>query len=261
MDLVELRFRSEELKKDVCVNIILPGIYKAAEQLEAESVKVLYLLHGLSGDYKSWMAKTAIDRYATARRIAVVMPDADRSWYTDTAYGLNYFTFLTEELPRVIHTYFRGLSKRPEDTYIGGLSMGGYGATKAALTYPENYAGFFALSGAFDVWADKRLNMWEEWRSIFGFDLQSPQELYGTKHDVFALAKKLQEEGKTFPPFYMWCGESDGESLLSSNRRFHALLEEMGIDHVYEETEGNHSWKWWDLHVQDALNHLMGPVD
>ena len=261
MDLVDLRFRSEALGKDVSVSIILPGIYKGAEQLATESVKVLYLLHGLSGDHKSWMAKTAIDRYATTRRLAVVMPNADRSWYTDTAGGLKYFTFLTEELPRVIHTYFRGLSKRPEDTYIGGLSMGGYGAAKAALTYPENYAGFFTLSGAFNIWAEKRLNIWDEWRSIFGFDLQSPQELIGTKHDVLALARKLHEEGKPFPAYYMWCGESDGESLLDSNRQMHGLLEEMGVEHVYEETEGNHSWKWWDLHVQDALNYLLGPVE
>ena len=259
MDLVDLRFRSEALGKDVSVSIILPGIYKGAEQLATESVKVLYLLHGLSGDHKSWMAKTAIDRYATTRRLAVVMPNADRSWYTDTAGGLKYFTFLTEELPRVIHTYFRGLSKRPEDTYIGGLSMGGYGALKAALTYPEKYAGVFSLSGGLDIWSDRRWKMYEEWRSIFGFDLKEPSQLAGPDHDVFGLVRKRHEEGAKLPELYSWCGTSDG--LLEVNRQFHEELDNLGIKHLYEEGEGNHSWKWWDLHVQDALNYLLGPVE
>jgi len=259
MDLVDLRFRSAALGKDVSVSIILPGIYKGAEQLATESVKVLYLFHGLSSDHRSWMTKTGIDRYATTRRIAVVMPNADRSWYTDTAYGMKYFTFVTEELPRVVHTYFRGLSKLPEDTYVGGFSMGGYGAMKAALTYPENYAGCFSLSGGFDVWSEQRWPREGEFRSIFGFDLKEPAQLAGTDHDVFGLVRKRHAEGAKLPEIYSWCGVSD--FLLDVNRQFHEELDSLGIKHLYEESEGNHSWKWWDLHVQDALNYLMGPVE
>jgi len=261
MPVIDFRYRSVVLNRDVHATIVLPEVTKAEEALKAGTVPVLYLLHGLSGDHKSWMYKTSIERYATARRMAVVMPNADRSWYTDGAHGLKYFTMIAKELPEFMHLYFRVLSKRPEDTFIGGLSMGGYGAMKIALTYPENFAGCFALSGAFDIWSDKRWKMWDEWRSIFGFDLQKPQDLYGTKHDVFALARELKASGKKIPEIYMWCGESDGESLLGANRSFHALLDEIGIEHVYEESEGNHSFKWWDLHIQDAFNYLMGTVE
>lgn len=261
MALFDMRYRSAALGKDVSLIVVIPEVAKAEQALKDGTVKTLYLLHGLSGDNKSWMCKTAIERYATARRIAVVMPNADRSWYTDTAYGMKYFTFITQELPEIMHLYFRVLSKRPEDTYIGGLSMGGYGALKAALTYPEKYAGCFSLSGGLDIWSERRWKAYDEWRSIFGFDLQNPADLAGTDHDVFALARKRKAEGVTLPEIYMWCGESDGESLLGANRKLHEEMEQLGVKHQYDESEGNHSWKWWDLHVQDALNYLMGYLE
>ena len=95
----------------------------------------------------------------------------------------------------------------------------------------------------------------DEWRGIAGFDLRSVAELKGTKHDIFALAKQLIEEGKPFPKLYMWCGEQD--TLIEHNDRFHALLNDLSVEHVYETSEGDHSWRWWDLHIQDAMRYLF----
>lgn len=259
MAFFEMRFHSDVLKTGVTVNVLLPEQAKTLIGMDTRSegtYKTLYLLHGLSDDNTIWMRRTSIERYAAEHGIAVVMPNVGRSWYTDTAYGAKYFTFVTEEVPRVCRSYFRGMSDKREDNMIAGLSMGGYGAVKAALRCPEKFGGCASLSGAFDIFAPRRLNIFDEWKGIFDFDLEDPEQLRGSIHDVYALARKNAEEGIPFPKMYLWCGESDG--LLCANREMHDLLDELQVPHAYEESEGNHSWKWWDLHIQDALRYLLG---
>lgn len=258
MAFCELRFHSDALGRAVSVNVILPEEAKTLIGMRtgaAASYKTLYLLHGLSDDHTIWERRTSIERYATERGIAVVMPNGGRSWYTDMANGARYFTFITEELPRACRGFFRGMSDRREDNFIGGLSMGGYGAVKAALTCPEKYAGCICLSGALDVPTFGQRFDLGEWRGIFGYDLTGFEQLRGTRHDVFALAEGNKREGKPFPRLYMWCGYDD--QLIECNRQFHALLDTLGVEHAYEEGEGNHSWHWWDLHIQDGMNYIL----
>ena len=255
MAFLELNYRSAVLKRWISVNVVLPEIAgKSAEEASAE-YKTLYLLHGLSDDHTGWIRRTGIERYASEYGIAVIMPGVERSWYTDTADHAPYFTFITQELPAVCRGYFRGMSAKREDTFIAGLSMGGYGAIKAALSFPEQYSGCAALSGALDIASLTRIIDLAEWRGIFGFDLESAAELKDTKHDIFRLARNNHKEGLPFPKLYFWCGQQD--KLIHCNRDFHELMNELGVVHSFEESEGNHSWKWWDLHIQDALRYLL----
>ncbi len=259
MAFFEMRYHSDALKVGVSVNVIIPERAKTLIGMTsggADTYKTLYLLHGLSDDHTIWMRRTSIERYAAEYGIAVVMPSVGRSWYTDTAYGANYFTFVTQELPRVCRGFFKGMSDKREDTFIAGLSMGGYGALKAALCCPETFGGCASLSGAFDIFAPRRLANLSEWQGIFGFDLKDPAQLRGTEHDVYALVEKNKAAGIPFPKLYLWCGLKD--SLLDSNRQMRDLMESLEIPHVYRESEGDHSWKWWDLHIQNALNDLLG---
>ena len=261
MAFLELHYHSDALKMGVSVNVILPE--KAKKTLigmdsalsDPQTYKTLFLLHGLSDDHTIWMRRTSIERYAAKARIAVVMPAVARSWYTDTADGADYLTFITEELPDVCRSYFRGMSDKREDTFIAGLSMGGYGAIKAALVRPERFGACASLSGALDIASFTAIPMNSEWQGIFGFGLNSTAELKDTKHDIFALARKNIENGTPFPKLFMWCGVSD--NLIDANRRFDALLCENGIEHAYVESEGDHSWEWWDKHIQDAINYFL----
>ncbi|MBQ9086703.1 MAG: esterase family protein [Clostridia bacterium] len=257
MAFFEMHYHSDALKSAVTVNVVLPESAKTMIGMKADggsNYKTLYLLHGLSDDQTTWMRRTSIERYAAEYGVAVVMPNGGRSWYTDTADGAAYLTFVGEELPHACRGFFRGMSERREDTWIGGLSMGGYGAIKTALTYPDRFGGCVSLSGALDI-ADfcQRVKLCE-WQGIFGFSLQSGEELRGSQHDVYNLSRKNHEAGTPFPRLYMWCGESD--SLLKDNRAFHELMKELSVPHQYEESEGDHSWKWWDLHIQNALRYL-----
>lgn len=259
MALLEMNYYSEALKCVVPVSVILPEIPKnnpGAGAPDVESYKTLYLFHGLSGDHTVWMRRSNIERYAGKYNIAVVMPEVARSWYTDTCYDIKYFTFVTEELPAVCRSYFKGMSAKREDNLVAGLSMGGYGAVKAALTCPEKYFACASLSGSLDITRKGRTCNLPEWRAIFDFNMQSPMELEGTDHDLYALARRRKAEGAGFPKFYLWCGTED--ALLNVNREYHALLCELGVEHTYEESEGDHSWHWWDMHIQDALENLLG---
>ena len=107
---------------------------------------LLYLLHGLSDDHTAWHRYTAIGRYAETAGLAVVMPAVHRSFYANEAHGHRYWDFVSEELPAVVHEFLR-VTDRPEETFVAGLSMGGYGALKLALTHPERYAAAASLSG------------------------------------------------------------------------------------------------------------------
>ena len=247
---LELNLRSKELKKNTQVNILIPDATESDKQF-----KTMWLLHGLNGNHTSWMRNSAIERYANKYNLAVVMPDAERSWYTNTAYGINYLNFISNELPELCHNTFKGMSESREDNIVAGLSMGGYGAMKMAFSYPEQYGACISLSGSLDITRKGRPCNLKEWRSIFGFDMDNPLELEGSKHDLYALASKAKEEGKQFPKLYMWCGTED--ELIAVNRSFDQHLTELSVCHKFETSEGDHSWKWWDLHIQEALKWLL----
>lgn len=242
MAFLQMNLKSVALSQGVCVNVLLP------EKAEGATFKTLWLLHGRSDDHSMWMRYTSVERYAKGHGLAVVMPCVDRSWYTDTAYGKKYFTYVTQELPEKMAYYFRGYSPEKENNLIIGLSMGGYGALKAALTCPEKYSFCASLSGALDITRKNRPYDLDEWRSVFGFELRSAAELEGTKHDLFAIAKEAKEP----PEIYMWCGTED--RLLDINKSFSSHLSDLGIAHTFESSEGDHSWKYWDMHLKSALD-------
>lgn len=254
MPLIHLDFFSDTLKMAVNADVIIP--YRSHRLIGMETAETtdtyptLYLLHGLSDDHTIWQRRTSIERYAAARNIAVVMPNAHRSWYTDMAHGGAYYTFIAEELPRICRHIFRGMSDKKEDNFIAGLSMGGYGALKIALSKPDCYAAAASLSGALDIagkLVNSSLERRTEWEDVFG-DLNA---FTGSQHDVYALTDRLAAAGQPFPRLYLWCGTED--FLLDSNRKMHEKLQSLGVEHTYEESPGNHSWPYWDDKIQRAL--------
>ncbi|MBR2371158.1 MAG: esterase family protein [Clostridia bacterium] len=248
---LQLNLNSKQLGKKTQVNILLPNKNKNPDR----PYKVLWLLHGLGGDNNSWMRNTGIERYVTKLQLAVIMPNVDRSWYANTSYGMNYFNYITNELPQLCYSTLKCLSEKREDNIIVGLSMGGYGALKAALTYPDRYGFCASLSGALDVTRKKKSCNLDEWRSLFGFNIESPLELEGGENDLFALANQCKKEDKTFPEIYMWCGLQD--ALLQENHEFEQLLAELDVPHIYKESKGGHSWTCWDIQIQDVLKWIF----
>lgn len=231
-------FHSPSLRMATHAFVVLP-------EYPAQPQNTLILLHGLSGACDTWNRRTSIERYAQKHNLAVIMPEVQRSWYTDMVYGLPYFTFITDELPRLAANTLR-VPVDPAHLYVGGLSMGGYGALKCALRAGDVFSRGASLSGAADI---RQLPPGGYWEDVFGPREQIP----GSFNDLFAAAEALPPENR--PPLYMWCGTED--SLLPGNRALRDHLLALGYDLTYTESAGNHAWQWWDLHIQDVLRWLF----
>jgi len=156
MALLRCDFFAETLGLSTSMTVSLPQATSAqigmAGAAGAEDPPTLYLLHGLSDDDTIWSRRTSVERYVAPLGLAVVMPQVHRSYYTDEVHGNRYWTFLSEELPAVVDRFFR-LSRRREDTFVAGLSMGGYGALKWALRDPDRFAAAASLSGGAELGA------------------------------------------------------------------------------------------------------------
>lgn len=209
---------------------------------------VLYLLHGLSDDDTIWLRRTSIERYVAPLGLAVVMPQVNRSFYADEVHGNRYWTFLSEELPAVASSFFR-LSDRREETFVAGLSMGGYGACKWALRHPERFAAAASLSGALDMAAMERSRQWRPdiVDQVFG---EGP--IAGTDDDLLWLLDHA--DPAELPALYVCCGT--GDELIESNRSFVAAAADRGMPVTVDFGPGEHEWGYWDRTIQDVLAWL-----
>jgi S-formylglutathione hydrolase FrmB len=260
MAFLQCSFHSDALRLACAMNVILPqpagasqiGLTSAADDDHAPPV--LYLLHGLSDDHTIWMRRTSIERYAAPLGLAVIMPAVNRSFYTDMAVGPKYWTFISEELPALCQRMFR-LSPRREDTFVAGLSMGGYGAFKLALRRPERFAAAASLSGALDMTYRMEQTDDPEWNRELAHIFGDPSALQGSDNDTMHLAEQLAQHGGPKPRLFQCCGTED--FLIEHNRRFHEHATKLGLDLTYHEHEGDsHQWGYWDRTIQDVLAWL-----
>lgn len=208
---------------------------------------VLYLLHGLSDDHSAWVRRTSLERYAANLNLAIVMPDGGRSFYVDHKElpYLAYEKFMTEDLIAFTDRTFRTIPTR-SGRAIAGLSMGGYGALKLALSHPDLYTAAVSHSGALyqGKYAPDPKNEWtRQWVPWFG---RWPM---GGSDDLFALAERLPKSQR--PKIRMDCGKKD--FLLDANRAYHRHLKKIDYPHEYAEHPGVHDWAYWDLHIKDTL--------
>jgi putative tributyrin esterase len=255
MALFNVSFFSHTLGMSMQMNVILPQPDKDQVGFGSDKkIPVLYLLHGMSDDHSAWLRQTSIERYVSDRNIAVVMPSTHLGWYTDMAYGNKYWTFISEELPQICHTFFNNLSKQREDTFVAGLSMGGYGALKLGLGASQHFSAVASLSGALDVFAICLYSQNTEekpfWENVFG----EADLVKGSDNDLLHLATKLKTSGKPIPRIFMWCGTED--FLYDQNMTMKQHLEDLNIDFTYEESPGDHTWKYWDAQIQRVLDWL-----
>lgn len=243
MALLRVEYASKALEMSTSFQVFLP------DEGDLSQVKVIYLLHGLTDNCTGWTRYTSCERYARKWGVALVMPEVQRSFYIDGVYGLKYFTYVSQELPKACQRMF-GLSADRDKNYVMGLSMGGYGALKCALTYPENYAGCGSFSGVADLKAfmSRQAVPMRDWEFTA---LLGEGHVVGPENDLSHLAKQVKDP----PAIYISCGEQDPH--YPSNCAFDALLTELGIDHRYDHRVGNHSWDFWDRSIQDCMDYLL----
>lgn len=267
MALIHCDFKSDILDTSTSVYAIIPEIEfkELSSQKEYMKFQTLYLLHGIGDDHTKWVRRTCIERYAQKYKIAVIMPQVDKSFYTDMIYGNKYWTFMSEELPKKMRNYFP-LSEKRENNFVAGLSMGGYGAFKWALNKPDSFAAAASFSGVLDIlslfsFENKDESFKSTSTQIFGGEDQVYKQaiaIFGgidkiknSQNDLFYLIKALKETEKEIPKLYQCCGVDD--DVYKYNIPFKEYAEEMKIDLNYEEGPGGHTWEYWDESIQKAL--------
>ena len=259
---IDCSLYSESLLKNVHVIVYLPSV-SADDMLEERKTDYLepgkrfpymILLHGMYGDCLDWPLKSGIEEYAQEKGIAVIMPSAENSFYLDMKHGENYLRYVGEELPQFMEKMFP-LSEKRDDRTVAGLSMGGYGAFRIGLEYPERFGRIASLSGALiphlflNADAAHIRHLPVSYRRAITDD---PAQMAGTDDDLLFLAEKIKGKSETLlPKMYMTVGTED--FILPLNEKFYAEMSRLGYGITYEKYPGEHNWAFWDAHIQDVL--------
>ena len=217
---------------------------------------VLYLLHGLGGDYTDWTTRTNLADYSRPLALIVVMPDGNNQWWTNAADGsARYEDYLANDLPADVVKKFRTINSR-YGRAIAGLSMGGYGAVKLALKRPGAFTVAASFSGAFNATREGELE-----QLIGAAESARLQVIFGptgsqtrTDNDLYSLAAAAKPAGASY--FYVDCGTADNP-LIGANREVVVALHQAGVAYEYHETAGAHSWDYWDRRIREFLPLLM----
>lgn len=242
--------RSELLGMDTNLNVVLP--YDRPAENQQSPCKTLYLLHGLGENAAAWLRYTKVESYAREHGVALVMPEVQRGFYCDMQYGLKYFSYIAEELPELCAKLFR-IGTGRENSYIAGLSMGGYGALKTAFAFPDKFAGCAGFSGVLDLGYVLREHLDDqnesEYHGLFGPELAvKPQD------DLYLLAERLAERENP-PKILITCGKQD--FLYQVNADFKSHLESTGLPFVYREWDGVHEWGFWDESIKMSFDFFF----
>ena len=255
MALLQINIHSDALKRDVSMMAVLP-VDKTdlkGRFTNKGPFKTLYMLHGLLGNYMDWTQQTIIERLATEKDLAVIMPSGDNSFYVDReGFGNEYGRFIGEEIVELSRRMFP-LSEKREDTFIGGLSMGGFGAMRNGLLHPETFGYIGSFSGA--------LHIFEQPTTDPDYCPFGEDKCFGDIKEVRFTDKNPRvgfltgkEQKKTMPSIYMVCGTED--PLLEANRSFRDFLQGSGADLTYKEAPGTHNWDFWGTWLPDFLDWL-----
>jgi putative tributyrin esterase len=242
-------FRSESLGKEMRYRVILPVGYEDS----AERYPTLFLLHGLHGDFQNWSTRTSLIRYAEHFRLIIAMPDAGDSWYVNSATNPadKFEDYIVKDFITEVDAHFRSI-REPYARAIAGLSMGGYGAIRLALKYPQLFAVAGGISAALNAPTDldeKAPDFRANLQSVFG-PHDSP-----TRQQNDATALLAHADPAKLPYIYLDCGTGDA-MFLQSNRELAANLQERKAGYEFHEMPGAHQWGFWDVAILRFLETL-----
>ena len=229
---IECNFISYSLMRSTDITVILPTLSfpevingKTSHGI-VQRYPVIYLLHGMGNNHLQWCGYANVELYAEERQIAVVMISGENGFYKDNGKSANFELFLEKELPEFVTSMFP-ISSRKEDTYLAGLSMGGFGTLYHMIQYPNHYQAVGAFSAAIE-------------------------------HEQGNIVKMTQEainENMVLPSIYLACGEDD--FLYASNLKYHHFLDDHHIDHTWVSKPGySHEWRFWDQCIERFMDWI-----
>ena len=256
-----MEFHADTIMQHANFSFVLPNDVEMEEVFDQRHydrpTKTLILLHGLTGTDTDWLFGGVAQEMAIQFNLAVFMPTAGNNFYLDRGYrGGNWGSYVGEEFPAYIRKVF-GCAESREDTFIGGLSMGGYGALHTALAFPETFSGCIALSSAlrihhFAAGSNDGIMPTAMLENVFG-DLAA---LETSDKNPEVQVQRLKKAGGPLPKLYLACGTEDG--LIEANREFDAFLTKEGVAHTFEAGPGKHNWTFWNQYLPRGLEAILG---
>lgn len=239
---INCNYVSKALGRAVDINIAIPspvypetlGYAGKAEFSPKANYPVLYFLGGIGNDCNSVFDYTRVQLYAEEYNIAVVSISGENKFYADLG-SENFSELLEEELPSLVSGYFP-ISQRPEDTYIAGLSMGGYGALLHFLKRPDRFCAVGCFSGA-----------------VGKFDYAETEE--GKDYNIYNLFNTRLQEASCLGKIYLSCGSED--FIKDCSYKLKKYLEEKNVEFSWQEVEGyGHEWRFWDGQIEEFIRWL-----
>ena len=249
MALMSLDFYSKELKMSTLLSVVVPDSVRIGE-IPVSQRKCLHLLHGLSDDSTAPIRLSKVELYAQETGVVVVIPSAGRSMYCDDVLGQNYFSHVAEEIPQYLELVL-GLSQKREQNYIAGISMGGMGAARIALTFPERFTAVGLFSGLLEL---KMMVPFitEETKRDFPFLADAAQDIDASPLNPMNL---LDAEKHRNLKIIVRCGKQDDLFLMS--QAFSAKAAALGLNITSTFEDGRHEWRLWDRFLDDFIKMMV----
>ena len=231
------------------ITVITPNDYG-----QAKKYRVCYVFHGMCGGNGDFSNFSLLPYLAYDKDVIYICPEVQHSFYCNMKHGYRYFDYVASELPQTVKLVFN-ISASREDTAVMGCSMGGYGALKCALTYPENYGFCAAFSPAFTTLSEEVAKWKQKGRSGFPFfyNIIGRDMEYDVGEDITVLAEKALKNG-VYPRLYVTTGTKD--TLRKDNLVFKERLEQMGYPFEFDEIEGKHDYFLFEQGVRRAVERM-----
>jgi putative tributyrin esterase len=252
VSLRDVTFHSAALNRAMLYRVIMP-LHIAGEA----RLPVVYLLHGAGGNFRDWSNYSDVTGFAE-QGLILVMPEGDDSYYANSIERPRdrYEDYIASDLIADVESRFPASPDRAHRAVVG-VSMGGYGAIKMALSHPEMFAFAGGLSSAVDVpsrpFSIKRISQWRYHRSIFGPWGSAERR----NRDPFVLARSA-DPART-PYLFLTCGDREG--LLPANRNFAVLLDQRHFRFEFHVVRGGHDWNQWNAQLATCFQKLLAVVN
>lgn len=226
--------KSELMNKDVQVVIVAPD---ASMGKQAKACPVIYLLHGYSGNAKSWCGlKPDLGKIADEKGVIFVCPDGKNSWYWDSPKNpeYRYESFVSAELIKYVDTNYKTIADR-KGRAITGLSMGGHGALWLSFRHKDVFGAAGSMSGGVDIRPFP--TNWEMSKQLGEF--AHNKKLW----DQHTVVNQLDKIANGDLALIIDCGL--GDFFLAVNQDLHNRLVGRGIDHDFILRPGVHNGAYW----------------
>ena len=254
MAVIHMNFRSSEISRSVYPLIFLPDLNQWRDV--EPPYPTLYFLHGYSGGAVETSMFSNIALYGMRYGVAVVLADGENSFYTDDEKrGACFSRFFGEELVEVTRSVLP-LSRRREDTWIAGISMGGYGALINGLRFRDRFSAIGMLSPAlgFKQENDEPPEGCPVPSGELLETLGSWQEYAGSYRDEKQALLSAARSETAVPEIFVGIGKND--PLYPEAVRFREYSRAMGITPEWYEAEGGHDHTFWKQ-AMDPLFHFL----